>query len=75
MLERTPPKLTGERLRNLRMICGLTQAELADKLNYHEDSLARFERGESTMPADLLSRLKPVLIAHMQHVGSILQEL
>lgn len=68
-------KLTGERLRNLRMMCGLRREELAPRLGYCAEQLARIERGDSPMPTDLAGRLKPVLLAQMEDVARKLHEM
>ena len=69
-----PQALTGERLRNLRMICGLTPPALAAMLGYGERQLRRFETGESPIPDELTGRLKPILLAHMEHVRLSVQD-
>lgn len=68
-------KLTGERLRNLRMILGLTQMELADKLGYNDQSIARYEQGRSPVPPEMTGLLKPLLIEHMNLAQSAMQDL
>lgn len=69
------PGLTGDRLRQLRMMCGLRREELAPRLGYCTEQLARIERGDSPMPADLASRIKPILLAQIQDVAKKLHEL
>lgn len=54
-------KLTGERLRNLRMMHGLRREDMAPLLGYSCDHLGALERGEYPVPADLSPRLAKVL--------------
>ncbi len=38
--------MTGDEVRRLRQRLGLTQAQLAERIGVHQNSLARWERGE-----------------------------
>lgn len=46
MDEATFRKGIGERIAYYRKLCGLTQLELAEKLNYSDKSVSKWERGE-----------------------------
>jgi len=56
--------MEGEELRRIRERLGLTQAEMADRLGIHSNSLARLERGERAISeptarlASLLAKMK-----------------
>jgi len=70
-------KLTGERLRNLRMICGCNREQFGAKLGYDPQHLGRFERGESNIPDHLVDRLRVILAEHsatVNHAMKTLQE-
>lgn len=54
-------RLTGERLRNLRMIHGLTREQMAPLLGYSCQHLGDIERGEHPIPVGLSQRLARVL--------------
>lgn len=51
----------GERLRSRRIELGLTQDELADRLNTTQNRVWLFEAGKSEPSADMLVRLAKVL--------------
>ena len=40
-------KILGQRLTEARMACGITQLSLAEKLNYSDKAVSKWERGES----------------------------
>jgi DNA-binding transcriptional regulator YiaG len=58
-------KMTGEELRRIRHRLGLTQAQLAERLGWHANSVARAERNEMAISepvvrlATLLGRMTP----------------
>jgi transcriptional regulator with XRE-family HTH domain len=51
----------GQRLSKLRKSAGLTQQELADKLDISRSSLAEYERGRLRLHDDLLIKLTAIL--------------
>jgi transcriptional regulator with XRE-family HTH domain len=54
-------ELTGARLRNLRMIHGLTREQMAPLLGYSAWHLGDLERGDTPIPDGLKERLRVVL--------------
>jgi transcriptional regulator with XRE-family HTH domain len=60
------PTLTGQRLRELRELSGLTQQELADLLGYHWHHLSQIENGRRSVPTSVRMKLKSVLIKAMR---------
>lgn len=68
-------KLTGERLRNLRMICGCNREEFGAKLGYDPQHLGRFERGEARIPDHLIYRLREILTEHAATVNDAMKTL
>lgn len=51
----------GERLKSLRKAAGITQQELADKLNVHLQTVSKWERGISEPDFSLLGEISSVL--------------
>ncbi len=49
--------IIGKNIAVYRKRCGLTQAELADKLNYSDKAVSKWERGESTPDIITLAQL------------------
>ena len=49
--------IIGKNIAAYRKRCGLTQAELADKLNYSDKAVSKWERGESTPDIITLAQL------------------
>lgn len=49
--------ILADNLTNLRLEKGWTQSELADKLNYSDKSISKWEHGETTPPIDVLKEL------------------
>ena len=49
-------KIFGQRLTEARKACGITQLSLAEKLNYSDKAVSKWERGES-LP-DVLTIMK-----------------
>ncbi len=47
----------GNNIAAYRKMCGLTQAELADKLNYSDKAVSKWERGESVPDVITLAQL------------------
>lgn len=64
---------TRERARQLRMIMGMTIAQMADHLGYDEQHYGRIERGVYPLPPDLKDKFKPLLTAHANDVLSIVR--
>lgn len=54
-------KKTGERIRSLRRIMGLTQAELAGKINVSYQQLQKYERGQNNINLNMLSSISEAL--------------
>lgn len=51
----------GQRIRTLRKVLGLTQAQLAESLGYEPMTISRFERGEYSPGFDALHQLAKAL--------------
>ena len=47
----------GERLRELRCVKGLTQKQLAEKLNISQKSLSKYERESLDLSTELIVRI------------------
>lgn len=62
----------GERVRDLRLARGMTQAELADAVGVHRVTITRFESGTHDLGVSNLRRLANVL--HVE-VGALFDEL
>ncbi len=56
-------KIIGKRIRYLRQISGLTQAELALKLNISPQQLQKYEKGSNKISASRLEALAEILNA------------
>ena len=54
-------KSIGERLKEIRRPRGLTQGELAEKLDLNQPLISQYERGEIRLSATLLAALARVL--------------
>lgn len=52
--------ITAGNIINLRSIAGMTQAELADKLNYSDKSVSKWERAEALPDAYILIKLSEI---------------
>ena len=50
-------EILATNLTNLRLERGWTQSELAEKLNYTDKSISKWEHGETTPPIDVLKEL------------------
>lgn len=50
-------KIVAENLVNLRTQCGLTQLQVAEKINYSDKSISKWERGEALPDASVLLEL------------------
>ena len=61
----------GERLKAFRLHASLTQAELADKLGLHYDSIGRIERGDVDPNGSTIAKLMQIfgiaLVAPLAH--------
>lgn len=53
-----PGQQLGERLKEMRAALGMTQLELADALQLADRSVKRYEAGTSTIPSDVVLRMK-----------------
>ncbi len=53
--------LIGEKIKKYRKEKGLTQRELADKLNIATNSLSRYEIGERRPPIDMIEKIAEIL--------------
>ena len=51
----------GSNIAACRKQCGLTQAELAQKLNYSDKAVSKWERGESVPDVMTLAQLAEIL--------------
>lgn len=63
--------LAPKELRFLRNTMGLTQAELADKLGYNSQSVARWEKGECDMPGAAEKLLRVMFLAPLLTDGEL----
>lgn len=50
-------EILGKNITNLRIKHGITQTELAEKLNYTDKSVSKWEHGDSTPPIDVLKEI------------------
>lgn len=55
------PRMTGEQLKAIRTILGLTQAQFGERLGLHSNSVARLERSEANI-TDTVAKLAVTLI-------------
>ena len=55
------PEVLGARLKEVRQMRGVTQAELAEKLGVTQSLVSQFERGEVRLYADVLVAIAKVL--------------
>lgn len=53
-------KTVAENIIKLRTACGMTQAQLGEKLNYSDKSISKWERGESLPDAFVLKQMAQV---------------
>ena len=58
--ERTE-KVIGRKIRQLRMLSGLRQVELADQLGVHQSVLSRIEKGSQRLTPSQLEQIAGVL--------------
>lgn len=54
-------KTLGDRIADLRKEIGLTQAQLAEKLNISQQLVANYEQGQRRIHAELLLKLSKIL--------------
>lgn len=47
----------GERIRELRLECGLSQTQLADKIGVATNTISQYESGKSKTSIDVLANL------------------
>lgn len=45
----------GEKIRNVREVCNLTQTQFANRLHMAQQTLSRYENGKSTVPNEILA--------------------
>ena len=55
------PKEIGAYLKQLRQLKGLTQAEVAEKINVKTNTYTHFETGRTNMTLDTLNRIADAL--------------
>ena len=58
----------GERLKSLRKAAGMTQQELADKLNVHLQTVSKWERGVSEPDFSLLGEIASALFVPLERL-------
>ena len=58
----------GERLKSLRKAAGMTQQELADKLNVHLQTVSKWERGVSEPDFALLGEIASALFVPLERL-------
>lgn len=56
----------GKRVRELRKKCGLTQAQLAEKVNLTDESVSRLETGKSIPSVEKLNQIATALNAEIR---------
>jgi transcriptional regulator with XRE-family HTH domain len=54
-------KLIGLRVREVRLLRGMTQAELAESIDRTEETVSNIERGKTMAPPDTLDTIAAVL--------------
>ena len=59
---------TGKRIQQLRKACGMTQEELAIKLNISDRHLRRIERGEEAPSIDLFVEIKTIFNSTLDYL-------
>jgi len=64
--------MTGHELREARRAIGLTQEGLAARLGVDSNTVARWERGESKAPGNLLS-LAMLALAASKESGQVIE--
>lgn len=70
-----PGQQLGERLKEMRAALGMTQLEFADALQLADRSVKRYEAGTSTIPSDVVLRMKDLGIdpAYLFGIGAAAQ--
>jgi transcriptional regulator with XRE-family HTH domain len=58
----------GRRIAEVRRLRGLTQAEVADRMDVHKNMVSRMERGDSAPGAGLLWRLGRALSVSVDYL-------
>ena len=61
-------KASGIRVQRLRRRAGLTQKELAEKLNVHISTIGKIERGMQGMSLDLIIAIASQLSASLDYI-------
>lgn len=59
--ERTTETVIGRKIRQLRMLSGLSQTELAGQLDLHQAALSRIEKGSQRLTPSQLEQVAKVL--------------
>lgn len=61
-------EIIGENITKLRKQAHLTQAELAEQLNYSDKAISKWERGESSPDPDSLLALSQIFNVHIDYL-------
>ena len=61
-------KHMGERIRDLRMALGMTQSDLAERMNVTDKAVSKWERNLSRPDIDSIPRLAEILGASVQEL-------
>ena len=61
-------KVFGARLTQARKLCGITQLALAEKLNYSDKAVSKWERGESLPDVFTIMRIADTLGVTMSYL-------
>lgn len=62
-------KKSGKRIQTLRKECGMTQAQLAERVGISADNLGRIERGLQGVSIDLLIELASFFAVSMDYIA------
>ena len=66
--ERTTETVIGKKIRQLRMLSGLNQTELAAQLGLHQAALSRIEKGKQRLTPSQLQEIADVLGVDMNQL-------
>ncbi len=70
MPRRPPEPHVGRRVRHLRMEAGLTQGQLAEKVEAADETISRIERGKLAPSVNLLAKISKALAVTVDDVLS-----